>query len=455
MMDYSIIKQQFDEVIKYSQDIDNPQTDYLFKEWETNKKFFFDLFGDNLIYECQDKVTFELDEKQKKQRLLSFCLKLEDTYGYTDLADFVQKQAEGFFDNITVNDYQAWDGKLIKSGTKLVKSFKHFIIDNRSLHDIQSEASRIIQENKIEGNLCFSVHPLDFLSLSENNYNWRSCHALDGGYRAGNLSYMMDDVTFICYLKGQDGVQLPNFPIGVPWNGKKWRTLFFLDKTKSIFFAGRSYPFTSSTGLDLARNEIVRRLGTSFWSYWVSADQGNRFTDKLLGNFEASCQVWTDDGFRSIEKVIQDCKYPAHYNDLLYSSVYQPEYCFRYITADWLDNSDITYVTKNTELVVGHEVHCLNCGETIQYYPDEGSMLCDKCLAELHNSDDWYYCDCCDRAFHLDELTEANGYRICRQCLKRSWTRCEECGAWTAKAEIIYNHILGEYICKKCDEENS
>ena len=28
----------------------------------------------------------------------------------------------------------------------------------------------------------------DYLSLSENAFNWRSCHALDGEYRAGNLS---------------------------------------------------------------------------------------------------------------------------------------------------------------------------------------------------------------------------------------------------------------------------
>lgn len=45
---------------------------------------------------------------------------------------------------------------------KLVKAFKYFEENSRSLEDIQNYASRIIQEDKIEGTLCFSVHPLDF-----------------------------------------------------------------------------------------------------------------------------------------------------------------------------------------------------------------------------------------------------------------------------------------------------
>ena len=71
------------------------------------------------------------------------------------------------------------------------------------------------------------MHPLDYLSLSENTYNWRSCHSLDGEYRAGNLSYMMDKSTVICYLKSNDDVILSNFGPEVKWNSKKWRVLLY------------------------------------------------------------------------------------------------------------------------------------------------------------------------------------------------------------------------------------
>lgn len=135
-----------------------------------------------------------------------------NTWGCYELADFIDKQSDGFFSNITVEDFTTNSGKTIKKGTKLVKSFKYFIPESRRLEDIQNEASRIIQEDKIEGTFCLSVHPLDFLSSSETTYNWRSCHSLDGDYRAGNLSYIMDKSTIVCYLKGDKNEKLPRFP---------------------------------------------------------------------------------------------------------------------------------------------------------------------------------------------------------------------------------------------------
>lgn len=449
-MDYSLIKEQFDKVIAYSQDIKNPQTDYLFAEWVKNKQFFFDLFGNNLIYELPDKITFELDADQKKQRLFGFCALLEETYGYSQLSDFVFKQQDGFFNNITVEDYQAWDGKIIKAGTKLVKSFKHFIIDNRSLQDIQSEASRIIQENKIEGTLCFSIHPLDFLSLSENNYNWRSCHALDGEYRCGNLSYMMDNTTFICYLKGQDSAELPNFPTDVTWNGKKWRTLFFLNKKQTLLFAGRSYPFTSTTGLNMAHEEIIKRLD-GVWTDWVSSDAGNSFISGIF-NFKAAPQVWTQDGFRNIDYIVKNCAYATHFNDLLLSTFYKPYYCFKVQEHGFLSYDD-SLVSSETLIEVGHPVNCLQCGELIKGNSEEGSMLCYDCEKENRVDGNWYYCDNCARKTDTKDVTNIDGYWICRRCLEKYWTRCEECGSWARKAEIIYSHIKRKYVCRNCKEK--
>ena len=196
------IKEDFDKVITYSQYIPDPKTDRLFDVWLECKRDFIELFGGKYIYEFPEKVSFDLGPKEKHDRVIRFAGQVASQWGYTNLADFIEKQEDGFFQNLTVEDYTAWDGKIIRKGSKLVKSFRHFIKDNdRSLIDIQNEASRIIQEDKIEGTLCLSVHPLDFLSLSENTYNWRSCHSLDGEYRAGNLSYMMDKHTIICYLK--------------------------------------------------------------------------------------------------------------------------------------------------------------------------------------------------------------------------------------------------------------
>lgn len=67
---------------------------------------------------------------------------------------------------------------------------------------------------------------LRFLTSSVNTYNWRSCHALDGEYRAGNLSYMADNVTFMCYIKGEAKLQYPFLPHGISWNSKNGACLY-------------------------------------------------------------------------------------------------------------------------------------------------------------------------------------------------------------------------------------
>ena len=224
------IKKQFDKVIAWSQPgISEPKTDKLFEKWKTAKAKIIKAFGGELIYEFPEKVSFDLEETSKWTRLENFISYVWST-GYADLGRFLEHQREGFFDNCVIEEHVVPNNKrtIITKNSKIVKAFKYFIENEKELNDLQSKASQIIQESKLEGTLCFSVHPLDYLSVSENAYNWRSCHALDGEYRAGNLSYMMDSSTIVCYLKGDKDTKLPNFPEDVIWNNKKWRVLLYL-----------------------------------------------------------------------------------------------------------------------------------------------------------------------------------------------------------------------------------
>ena len=225
-MNWEKIKEDFDKVISYSQSIPEPKTDKLFELWEINKLPFRRMMG-GLIYETEEKVCFEIGEKEKFNRVIEFATTVDFRWHYPELSDFIVSQQKGFFNNLTTEDFTSPEGIEIRKGTKIVKAFKHFVKDERCLTDIQNAASRIIQENKIEGKLCFSIHPLDYLSSSENTHNWRSCHALDGEYRAGNLSYMMDTSTIVCYIKSDEEENLPNFPKDIKWNSKKWRVLIF------------------------------------------------------------------------------------------------------------------------------------------------------------------------------------------------------------------------------------
>jgi hypothetical protein len=192
------IKSDFDAVISYSQGIREIKSNKVLEQWYEAKRDIIDSWGGKLIVELPERVTFELSPEEKQRRLDEFIETIEEIYDNYNLVNFITSVQKDFFSNHLSKEYRSRTGALIPKGTKVVKAFKYFEEDEKALYDLQTQASMIIQEDKISGTLCMSVHPLDFLSSSENTYHWRSCHSLDGDYRAGNLSYMLDSSTVIC-----------------------------------------------------------------------------------------------------------------------------------------------------------------------------------------------------------------------------------------------------------------
>lgn len=453
------IKEDFDKVISWSQNIPEPKTDKLFDIWLEAKRDIIEAFGGKYIYEYPEKVSFELGPKEKHDRVLSFAHLVESQWGYSQLAEFIENQEDGFFDNITVSDYQAWNGKLIKKGTKLIKAFKHFINNERSLTDIQNEASRIIQEDKIEGTLCLSVHPLDFLSLSENTYNWRSCHALDGEYRAGNLSYMMDKHTIICYLKATDSAKLPSFPDDIVWNSKKWRVLIYVSSDWKMIIAGRQYPFTSKTGIDFVLHQALpssKLICTSdkrhSWTDW-----NDTLIDKIkLSNgieydFD-SMYIPVGSQLIALDDLVQNVEGSKHYNDVLYSSCYKPIYAFKYMPHMFEIEGGIPLISKDfTTFNIGGFTYCLWCGEA-EVLDGADTMMCEKCELEHGSSDNelFTYCDNCGRRIYADDAYIIGEEDLCEDCYDKYASRCERCGEVVWNENIHFHEATESYVCDDC-----
>ncbi len=451
------IKEDFDKVISFSQNIPEPKTDKLFDIWLEAKRDIIEVFGGKYIYEYPEKVSFELGSKEKHDRVLSFAAHVESQWGYSQLAEFIENQEDGFFDNITVSDYRAWNGKLIKKGTKLVKAFKHFINNERSLTDIQNEASRIIQEDKIEGTLCLSVHPLDFLSLSENTYNWRSCHALDGEYRAGNLSYMMDRHTIICYLKATDSAKLPSFSDDVLWNSKKWRVLLYFSSDWKMIFAGRQYPFETSVGINFVLHEVlhkaklIRNDNRYAWTDW-----NNLLIDKVTLTNEIGIEfnspyVPIGNSLIALEDLVQNDPGSKHYNDVLYSSCYKPIYAFKY-SVNLFGDGGIPITTEvGTTFIIGGKTYCLWCGEE-ECLTGADTMLCEKCELEHGSSDNemFTYCGSCGRRIFTDDAYGVGDEDICEDCYDRLASKCERCGEVVWNENIHFHETTESYVCEDC-----
>ena len=455
-MEFKEIQEQFNSVIRYSQGIENPQTDKLFEDWLEAKRDFIELLDGKLIFEWPEKVSFELGRKEKILRVTDFADLVENKYSNSELADFVFNQKEGFFSNTVIKENLAPNGEKIPKGMKLLRAFKFFEKDKKVLNDLQSAASMIIQEDKIEGTLCFSVHPLDFLSASENNHNWRSCHALDGDYRAGNLSYMVDKTTVICYLKSNKMEKLPNFPEDVLWNSKKWRVWLFFSNNWDMMFAGRQYPFYTETGINFIKDRVLPVLNLGPWSPWQQKKIASVEENGIFSQFK-SPYVPIKNVLIPMNELVKNGEGSLHFNDLLSSSCYDPYYSYKLDTSlshlfVWNENICIPKTSVASRFLLGGKCNCLRCGEKSIDLTE--TMMCTDCELEYGESDSDVFatCPCCGSRFVFDDGYWIEGAQetICESCVDNYTEVCEHCGDRFYKEDMVYSRKYETSFCRWC-----
>ena len=403
--EYKGIQEKFNRVVTHSQSINNPHTDELFEAWAKNKAHFIKDWG-GLTYELPDVITLDRPEEDKKILFLDFIFDATIFAGEKRelVKEFIEtQQKEGFYANRVITSFDK-KGIKVPVGMKLSKALKFFYDDKVILDKIQTRMSRIIQDCKITGKMVMSVHPLDFLSSSETAHKWHSCHALDGEYRAGNLSYMADEHTFMFYLKAEEEYDLPNFPF--KWNSKKWRMLAYMSKEQELIIAGRQYPFSNERATDICISMLKDKYDLS-----------------------KHIEKWTD-----VSKTISDLMYDdlgsLHYNDCLTSPTYKPVAIYR---AD-LENE--LYNPKNAfKMRIGDSVVCLDCGEEMISY--SSTMSCEHCAG-------YTYCDCCGEAGFEDDMYYLEGELMCEFCFEEQGVYCQGC-------DETFNHYLTDMLW---DEED-
>lgn len=462
---YSDIKEQFRSVIRHSQGINDPQIDNLFARWETSKQKFIERFG-GLIYEWSEPVEFSLDANTKRSMAMEFANTVSDTFNNPVLAEFIDENIDTFFDNKVS---KVAENSQIPQGMKLIKAFKFFEPNKTTLREVQDMASQLIQENKIKGTLCFSVHPLDFLSSSENTYNWRSCHSLDGEYRAGNLSYMVDKTTFMVYLKGADNQRLYNFG-EVLWNSKKWRMLIHASEDDEIMFAGRQYPFSSKSGIDLVlniyNNLMYQNVPNPYYRYKYTGWSAD-YIDSYVPAGAPDCSNPKELAYRYLvyyqELVRIDDLVRAGYNALNYNDVLQST-CYSYPYYATL-SCGITRTARRLmehPIIVGAEITCLECGRDI--ISNSETMRCDDCELEYgtEENDVYTFCDCCGARIYVDDGISINDGAdlVCEACNKTRCFICDFCGETYYIDQRVFVPQREEWYCTHCydnhrnDKEN-
>lgn len=452
MINFDLIQKQFEQVISYSQNYLYKEeitinASNLLKDWWWNKKylrsnlpFFTD---DRLIYEYPNIISFGLDENTKRERLDRFIRELWD---FPLLQDFLRKNKANFFENRIVEDYKAPNGTC-RRGMKIIKAFKYFFSNGiETLKRLQDEASAILNEDKIEGKFCVSIHPLDYISISDNDHNWHSCHAMNSDYRAGNLCYMADHHTIVCYVKTGEDRKISNFPDEVPWNSKKWRMLLFFDRSGDFVMAGKQYPLQSE--------EALNHFQKAYSEAWEAAREANegavdsvkfspwhreQIHSVLLGDLEYKFTIPMipyGDYMLGLDEIYAKSEGALQYDDMIRNSSYRESVPYAYAISNsrWglFKDAGITYPDgdqtsrylftnkKNGPIIsAGNEVKCLHCGESAIQTAD--AVLCDRCALEYIKPDmldeDYYpACDICGERFIYYEGFWRNDMHVCASC---------------------------------------
>ena len=180
----------------------------------------------------KNKKTLQIQKGAKPIRALGKVIEY-----FSNDEDFISSYNENHYDNKTYED--------LKEGFEIYRQ-KH---------------SAIVANNKFKDNLIFSIHPLDFLTMSDNSNDWSSCMSWEaaGCYRLGTVEMMNSNNVICCYMESESS----RYYFGDPhnksfdetndfrWNSKKWRVLMVANK--NIIVSLKQYPFNSE---DLSKKSI-------------------------------------------------------------------------------------------------------------------------------------------------------------------------------------------------------
>ena len=425
MIDTKALQKDVEDILVFSQEYPfELNAKELISKWKSAKQQFINLFNGRTIIRSKNVIKIKLSEEQRRERFNEFISTIEETVEITDeFRKFLEENQEGFFDNRVVTPNPKYG---INSGSKLSRSFKRFLSELATIRWVQDTASRFMQEDKIEGYLYLSVDPRDFLTISENNSNWWSCHTLDGEYRAGNLSYMVDEVTVVAYLADEEQEHLRCLPSDMIWNNKKWRMLIHTD-CENVIYYDRQYPYTSEDLLTNTYLMLMRCLNKTF-----STPTGYGFKTIVNQSGEQRLtqtnNIYLENRIFDTRDVI-DTSNHLGYCDLVSSSTFTPImslsvdlYCSIFV--DRKDEGYLKELERARNLYgikIGGEAPCPCCGQMV--VQRDTSFLCPYCIAE-HDADEDFFlaCDGCghriydEDGIYWKEDKDGNEIAYCKSC---------------------------------------
>lgn len=287
--------------------------------------------------------------------------------------------------------------------------------------DFRIYVSQLLNQKCLKGNLCISIHPLDYMTMSDNACGWRSCMTWtgDGEYRQGTVEMMNSPMVVVAYLTASEPFKLnPHFS----WSNKKWRELYVV--TPDIITNIKSYPY---------KNENLTKEVLKWLKELAGADNYTEDTYKysvyneFVGPYDKDIEIQMGCGYMYNDFEFNDGQFCYLVSDeskyknnskvleFYYSGVSECMVC---------GERDIELDCEEENSLVCHdcgeprcEYYCDNCGDGIRYEEDayylDGGYYCEYCYNEYGREDPVTY-----EVHHVDNMAPL---RIVNDDVSETW----------------------------------
>lgn len=397
--------------------------EHLLRFWDRNKSGLFDMFGGKLIIEkeiCFARDTHQLaEDMDEKFFYRSYDRDPELTEFINDFRQACNKIINFENSNYTWSERDrrgVWrviealltpydlarnvipnaaeitiptTGEVVKvcAGQKITKVIGKlsniFGLSESGFEKFRVAHSQVLNQKKLTGRLCLSIHPLDYMTMSDNNSGWDSCMswANEGCYRQGTVEMMNSDMVVVAYLASSEDMTLwwsADKDDDKYWNNKKWRQLFVINK--DIITNVKAYPYRNDELTNICLNWLRELAGSA------------NYNDTILD--------WEEDRPRvgKMEYTIEAC------SDHMYNDFENSNGLFCFIGKDAPSRIYFNY---------SGEAECMCCGDTFEAYGEEVRLLCYTC-------EPGYSCEHCgeplpdeDYRYFLDDIY------MCERCYDR------------------------------------
>jgi hypothetical protein len=267
------------------------------------------------------------------------------------------------------------------------------------------EHSMLLNQAKFHGTLCLSIHPMDYITMSDNAHNWSSCMNWqnDGDYRIGTIEMMNSPCVVVAYLKSDNR----RFPItaNLSWNSKSWRTLVVVHP--EVIASVKGYPYAhekaTQSVLQMLKEQAARELNWEFNDDIVTFEDSFITLGERKGIEFSTCRMYND--FGTVQHYAYIAKDFQKYRTIDYSGAAECIWCGDYDPDELYPDNNIVCCCNCLTAESSEYYRCDFCGRFVcegdTYWLDDGCCACDNCINDVA-----FYCPLSETYQHNERAVQ-------------------------------------------------